>query len=92
MPAPSESATLDVQLHENEVDENGNVRHCDPGTVPMRRTTADDLARFSSLRDYYSKGRGGGQLPGRRETLRTYLATNTLHKARTSPIGVCSSF
>jgi hypothetical protein len=57
----------DVALHANERDEAGNMRHCDPGTVPIRRTTASDLARFSSLDAFLSKGRTGGHLPSQQQ-------------------------
>ena len=49
-------ARLDIEDHANEVDENSNARHCDPGTVPIRRTTAADLARFATLHDFFAKG------------------------------------
>ena len=62
--AGAQFAQQDVALHANERDEFGTVRHCDPGTIPIRRTTAADLARFTSLHDYFSKGRSRGHLPG----------------------------
>ncbi len=55
----AQAAQQDVALHANEFDELGNVRSCAPGTIPIRRTTAADLARFTSLRDFFSKGPGG---------------------------------
>jgi hypothetical protein len=56
LPAGHQWARLDMEDHANELDENGNVRHCDPGTVPIRRTTAADLQRFATLTDFFAKG------------------------------------
>ncbi len=46
-------------------DKFGNSIDCAPGTVPMRRMTLDDLARFPTLQQYFQKGpNGAGQAPG----------------------------
>lgn len=45
-------------------DRHGNVMHCPPGTIPMRRVTLEDLSRFPTLRDFFQKGpRGAGRPP-----------------------------
>lgn len=56
LPAGTQWARMDTEDHANEVDENGNVRHCDPGTIPIRRTTAADLGRVATLKDFFAKG------------------------------------
>lgn len=56
LPSGHQWAHLDVEDHETELDEAGNVRHCDPGTVPLRRTTEADLAPFATLDDFFAKG------------------------------------
>jgi hypothetical protein len=43
------------QLHAGELDENGNARRCPEQTVPIRRVTMDDLKRFATLDDFFSK-------------------------------------
>lgn len=65
LPPGSQLAQLDTEVHANEPDENGVVRHCEEGTIPIRRRTAEDLSRFPSLRAMFSKGighpfKGGG--------------------------------
>jgi hypothetical protein len=57
-------AKLDVEVHANELDEDGNLRHCDVGTVPIRRRTASDLAQFATLRDLYKKSKGDNSATG----------------------------
>ena len=45
-------------------DRHGNVMHCPPGTIPMRRVTLEDLTRFGTLKDFFRKGpRGAGRPP-----------------------------
>jgi hypothetical protein len=39
-----------------ELDRHGNAMRCPPGFVPVRRITLDELTRFRSLDDYFSKG------------------------------------
>jgi hypothetical protein len=67
--APSVSGPL----HADRKDRHGNVMACPPGTIPMRRVTLDQLARFRTLTDYHSKkprsyrpaSRPPGLVPGR---------------------------
>lgn len=56
LPAGHQWAHQDVEDHANEIDENGHVRHCGPGQIPMRRTTAEDLKPFATLHDFFAKG------------------------------------
>lgn len=45
-------------------DWHGNVMHCPPGTIPMRRVTLEDLSRFENLKDFFQKGpRRAGRPP-----------------------------
>jgi hypothetical protein len=38
----------------------GNVQYCDKGFIPMRRITLDDLVRYETLDDFFSKyGKAG---------------------------------
>ena len=37
-------------------DEFGNSLHCEAGTIPMRRTTLEQLAQFPTLREFFQKG------------------------------------
>lgn len=37
-------------------DVHGNVRACPPGTIPMRRITPEELARFATLEEFFRKG------------------------------------
>jgi hypothetical protein len=55
LPTQHQWARQDVEDHADELDENGSVRHCDQGTIPMRRTTAADLERFATLEDFFAK-------------------------------------
>lgn len=41
---------------EPERDRHGNPMRCPPGFVPIRRVTLDELTRFRTLGDYFSKG------------------------------------
>jgi hypothetical protein len=43
----------------------GNVMFCPKGTIPMRRVTMEDLTRFGTLRDFFSKGPRGASRPPR---------------------------
>ena len=43
----------------------GNVMNCPEGTVPVRRVTLEDLARFETLQDFFRKGPGGVGRPPR---------------------------
>ena len=37
------------------VDRHGNPTNCPPGFIPVRRVTLDEMTRFRSLRDFFSK-------------------------------------
>jgi hypothetical protein len=51
-------------LGPHQKDRHGNVMHCPPGTIPMRRVTLEDLSRFGTLQDFFRKGpRGAGRPP-----------------------------
>jgi len=51
-------------LGPDQKDRHGNVMHCPDGTIPMRRVTLDEMARFPTLRDFFRKGpRGAGRPP-----------------------------
>ena len=44
-------------------DKFGNAMNCEPGTIPMRRMTLEDLSRFQTLQQYFQKGpNGAGQV------------------------------
>ena len=58
LPQGDKLAQLDMEIHANEPDENGVVRRCEEGTIPIWRWTAEGLSRFPNLRDMFSKGRG----------------------------------
>jgi hypothetical protein len=45
-------------LHPNRKDRFGNTMFCPPGTIPLRRITLDELARFETLRQYFQKSSG----------------------------------
>ncbi len=49
------SAALSPHLERGNHDQFGNERYCPPGTIPMRRITLEELARFGSLEDYFRK-------------------------------------
>lgn len=44
---------------ENQFDQFGNSARCEDGTIPMRRITLEDMARFETLRVFLDKGRDG---------------------------------
>ncbi|HVO83954.1 MAG TPA: neprosin family prolyl endopeptidase [Syntrophobacteria bacterium] len=45
-------------------DQYGNLMHCPPGTIPIRRLTLEDLSRFPTLKDFFRKApRGAGRPP-----------------------------
>ena len=57
-------------------DFNGNVMHCPPGTIPMRRVTLEDLSRFETLNDFFRKGPRGAGRPPRASEPATVPATH----------------
>jgi hypothetical protein len=42
-------------LNPNKQDRHGNLMHCPPGTIPMRRITLETLSRFPTLKDFFRK-------------------------------------
>jgi hypothetical protein len=44
---------------QQKVDRFGNSIGCEPGTIPMRRITLDELSRFRSLQQYFRKSPDG---------------------------------
>ncbi|KAF2102595.1 hypothetical protein NA57DRAFT_32918 [Rhizodiscina lignyota] len=59
-PGPSRSADSPLKLGLK--DRFGNPISCKPGYIPMKRLTLEYLTNFTTLNDFFSKGRGG---PGR---------------------------
>jgi hypothetical protein len=57
------------QVHETqgtlgEPDPLGDAQQCQEGTIPMRRLTLEELTRFETLQDYFSKDpQAGGHRP-----------------------------
>jgi hypothetical protein len=61
---PSGQAAATQQLQASGSDAFGNALQCEEQTIPMRRITLEDLTRFKSLDDFFSKGPGGaGRAP-----------------------------
>jgi neprosin-like protein len=54
---------VESQLSPNRKDEFGNAMFCPPGTVPKRRITLDELARFGTMRHFFQKSPVGSGLP-----------------------------
>lgn len=46
-----------------QTDRLGNEMSCPPGTIPIRRVTLSEMARFRTLRDFFQKAPDGGQHP-----------------------------
>jgi hypothetical protein len=63
-------------LSANRKDWYGNVMHCPPGTIPMRRVTLGGLARFPTLQAFMRKGPGGAGRPPRAVEPATVPATH----------------
>ena len=51
------------QLHPEWKDRYGNAMWCPQGTIPMLRITLEQVTRFRTLRDFFSKAPGGGRHP-----------------------------
>jgi len=71
--------SLEPQLGPEETDRLGNKRSCPPGTIPMRRVTMEEMARFRTLRDFFRKAPDGGRHPrlsGAREAAEAVAATH----------------
>jgi hypothetical protein len=55
---------VEPALRPDRIDHFGNVMYCQPGTIPMRRVTLEELTRFESMQDFFQKGpRGAGRPP-----------------------------
>jgi hypothetical protein len=53
------------QLNPNRLDRHGNAMYAPEGTIPMRRLTIENLARFETLRHFFQKSPFGSGLPPR---------------------------
>jgi hypothetical protein len=67
---------LESPLGADKKDKHGNVMHCPPGTIPMRRVTLEDLSRFETLQDFFRKGPRGAGRPPRADEPLTVPATH----------------
>ena len=67
---------IDSPLGLDKKDGFGNVMHCPDGTIPMRRLTMEQLARFETLKDFFRKGPRAVGRPPRFSDLRTVQATH----------------
>jgi len=65
----SKPIPLEAQIPAGQTaDSFGNSLACEAGTIPMRRTSMEEMARFSSLREFFQKGpdgAGGAPIPGK---------------------------
>lgn len=52
---PVSNPHVEPQLAAGKKDKHGNAMLCPPGTIPIRRITLDELARFRTLRDFLRK-------------------------------------
>jgi hypothetical protein len=59
------------------VDRHGNSTRCPPGSIPVRRVTLTEMARFRTLRDYFSKSGAKPLLPGATVAPTTPVADDT---------------
>ena len=55
---------VDAHLGEGKVDAYGNKMSCPDGTIPMRRVTLEEMARFKTTTEFFQKSPGGGLHPG----------------------------
>lgn len=64
---PKEGASKAILIEPNNLpgktDGFGNEMRCPDGTIPMRRVTLIEMARFRTLRDFFQKAPNGGQHP-----------------------------
>ena len=51
-----DSSIGDLQNSADGPDAPGNTQRCEDDTIPMRRQTPEELARFESLKSYFAKG------------------------------------
>ncbi len=63
--APHKDILAVSPLGPDKKDRFGNVMYCPEGAIPMRRVTMEDLTRFGTLRDFFSKGPGEAGRPPR---------------------------
>jgi hypothetical protein len=71
-----QDSLIDSPLGHDKKDRFGNAMHCPEGTIPMRRVTMEQLARFETLTDFFRKGpRAAGRPPRLIEPL-TVAATH----------------
>jgi len=76
---PPSPASPIVQLHADLADPFGNQMLAPEGTIPVRRLTLENLARFRNLREFFQKGPGGagaGRPPGAAGALPQVAATH----------------
>jgi hypothetical protein len=54
------SESVGPMLSSKKKDAYGNIQFCQPGFIPMRRITLDDLVRYETLADFFNKyGKAG---------------------------------
>jgi hypothetical protein len=64
--ATDERRAMHVQgLHPDRRDQHGNRMHAPDGTIPLRRLTIENLARFGTLRQFFQKSPIGSARPPR---------------------------
>src|SRR5262249_54916690 len=61
--APGKRKRVVISLPKGKKDAHGNKRAAPKGTIPIRRVTLEDLARFKTLKAYYRKHPNGGRIP-----------------------------
>lgn len=67
---PNPSASVMPQHSGYTRDKFGNAIACEQGTIPMRRVTLEEMSRFPTLHDFFSKGPGkAGQVGNNAATL-----------------------
>lgn len=54
--APKDRRMADLTLKPGVRDRFGHEMYCKPGTIPLRRITLEEMTRFRTLRDFFSKG------------------------------------
>ena len=67
---------IDSPLGLDKKDQFGNIMHCPEGTIPMRRVTMEQLARFETLTDFFRKSQGANGRPPRLIEPETVAATH----------------
>jgi hypothetical protein len=74
-PAPSQLPSL---LSQGAHDTYGNARQCPVGTVPVVRTTLEQLAKYRDLNEFFRKAPDGGRLPS--DVVRDLRANTSQHR------------